>query len=134
MPFRRSKSPATADLTEEPQQKAVSERLAKLIDNSPAIRDMAVEVGIVDRHWLDQPSKRKPTIAPPTEVLRRFFERAVERHPSALTGLGLNAVQLLSWDMAFDRGIGSRDSVSTATVVFTDLEGFTSYTTKFGDD
>ena len=119
-------------------EKVVAERLAKLIDNSPAVRDMALEVGLIDRQWLDQPSKRTPTMAPPLDVLRRFFERTVERHPSALAGLGLSAVQVLSWDNAWDRGIGgigrTRDSVSAATVVFTDLEGFTSYTATHGDD
>jgi adenylate cyclase len=119
----------------DPQERALAERLAKLIDNSPAVRDLAVEVGIVDRQWLDQPSKRKPTIAPPLDVLRRFFERTVERHPSALAGLGLNAVQVLSWDTFWDRGISrSATKVTTATVVFTDLEGFTRYSSTFGDD
>src|SRR5438445_6199284 len=124
MPFRRAKQQSTpAGEVEESQQKVMSERLAKLIDNSPAVRDLAVEVGLVDRHWLDQPSKRKPKIAPPVDVLRRFFERTAEQHPSALTGLGLNAVQALSWDVLWNRGLGGRDIVSTATVVFTDLEG-----------
>lgn len=118
----------------EPQEKVLAERLAKLIDNSPAVRDLAVEVGLVDRQWLDQPSRRKPAIAPPLDVLRRFFERTVERHPSALAGLGMNAVQVLSWDTFWDRGIGRSRGVSTATVVFTDLEGFTRFTATKGDD
>src|SRR5579859_2209022 len=136
---RRKAADQAAVTADEPMpQRALSERLAKLIDTSPAVRDMALEVGLVDRQWLDQPSKRKPAIAPPLDVLRRFFERTAERHPSALSGLGLNAMQVLSWDSAWDRGISgisrTRDRVSTATVVFTDLEGFTRYTTTFGDD
>jgi len=129
---------ATADDGAGAPAPVLSSRLAKMIDASPAVRDMALEVGLVDRQWLEQPAKHKPTIAPPLDVLRRFFERTAERHPSALSGLGLNAVQVLSWDAAFDRGIGgigrSRDRVSIATVVFTDLEGFTKYTATYGDD
>jgi adenylate cyclase len=119
----------------DPEQQVLSERLARLIDRSPAVRDVAVEVGVVDREWLEQPSRRKPVIAPPLEVLRRFFERTVERYPSALGSVGLNALQLLSWDMFWDRGLGrTKDTVSTATVVFTDLEGFTRYTADNGDE
>jgi adenylate cyclase len=128
----RNADPAPDD---EPQQKVVSERLAQLIDKSPAIRDVAVEVGVVDRQWLEQPSRHKPAIAPPLEVLRRFFERTVERYPSAMASVGLNALQMLSWDLLWDRGLGrGKDRVSSATVIFTDLEGFTDYTARHGDE
>lgn len=127
---------AAADVGAEPQQRVLSERLARLIDKSPAVRDVAVEVGVIDRQWLDQPSRRQPSIAPPLEVLRRFVERTVERYPSALASVGLNALQLLSWDVFWDRGgvRGGKDTVGQATVVFTDLEGFTRYTSTHGDD
>ncbi|MDP9092302.1 MAG: adenylate/guanylate cyclase domain-containing protein [Actinomycetota bacterium] len=99
------------------------------------MRDLAVEVGVVDLAWLAEPARRKPAIAPPLEVLRRFLERTVERYPSALGSVGLNAIQVLSWDAFFDRGIGrSKDAVNTATVVFTDLEGFTRFTAQEGDE
>jgi adenylate cyclase len=122
--------------TAEPQPKAVAERLAKLIDNSPGVRDVALEVGVIDRQWLDQPSQYQPSVAPALEVMRRLMERTVERYPSALASVGLNALQLLSWDVFWDRGHkrGGRDTVSEATVVFTDLEGFTQYTSSHGDD
>jgi adenylate cyclase len=119
------------------QAAAMSGRLAALIERSPAVRDLAVEVGVVDAEWLAQPDRRKPTIAPPVEVLRRFLERTVERYPSALGSVGLNALQVLSWDLYWDRGLRggrSRDTMTVATVVFTDLEGFTSYTARFGDE
>jgi adenylate cyclase len=121
--------------TVEPTEKVLSARLARLIDRSPAVRDLAVEVGVVDVAWLAEPSRRKPAIAPPLELLRRFLERTVERYPSALGSVGLNAIQVLSWDAFFDRGMGrSKAAVSTSTVVFTDLEGFTRYTAREGDD
>lgn len=127
---------APADQSAEPQQRVLSERLARLIDKSPAVRDVALEVGVIDRQWLDQPSQHQPSIAPPLEVLRRFLERAAERYPSVLGSVGLNALQVLSWDRFWDRGVvrGRKDTVGQATVVFTDLEGFTGYTATHGDD
>lgn len=116
-------------------ERVLSQRLARLIDKSPAVRDVAVEVGVVDQAWLDQPERRKPAIAPPLEVVRRFLERTAERHPSALGSVGLKPLQVLAWDVFWDRGIGrTRDSVSAATVVFTDLEGFTRFTARNGDE
>lgn len=128
-------APAVTE-AEGPQQRALAERLAALIESNPAVRDIAVEVGVVDRRWLEEPSRFRPRIAPPLEVLRRAFERIAERHPSALAGLGLSALQVLTWDLFFDRGlpIRSRDTVGEATVVFTDLEGFTRFTAQRGDE
>jgi adenylate cyclase len=124
------------DVTDEtPEPKVVAERLARLIESNPSVRDVAVEVGLVDGAWLTNPRRRQPAIAPPMELLRRAVERAVERHPSALASLGLGAVQALSWDLFWDRGLArGRDTVSTAAVVFTDLEGFTRYTARNGDE
>ncbi|MEP7019351.1 MAG: adenylate/guanylate cyclase domain-containing protein [Pseudonocardiales bacterium] len=124
------------DANPDPQPKAVAERLARLIDNSPGVRDVALEVGVIDPHWLDQPSQHAPSVAPPLEVMRRLMERTVEKYPSALASVGLNALQLLAWDVFWDRGHkrGGRDTTSAATVVFTDLEGFTRYTSAHGDD
>jgi adenylate cyclase len=128
---RRNDSPVEDD---EPAPTVVAERLARLIDNSPAVRDAASEVGLVDRTWLLDPARRVPKVAPPVEVLRRLMERIAERHPSALANVGVSALQVLSWDLQWDRGIlGSRDAVNHATVVFTDLEGFTAFTNRHGD-
>lgn len=112
----------------------IAERLARMIESSPSVRDAASEVGLVDRAWLLDPTGRPNRVAPPVDVLRRFVERVAERHPSALANVGASALQVLSWDLQWDRGIlGSRDSVNRATVVFTDLEGFTAYTNRHGD-
>jgi len=112
----------------------LAERLAKLIDSSPSVRDAAAEVGLIDATWLKDPARRQPKVAPPVDVMRRFVERVADRHPSALANLGVSALQVLSWDLQWDRGLlGSRDTVRRASVVFTDLEGFTAYTNRHGD-
>ena len=120
----------------EPQQLAIAQRLAAMIERNPAVRDAAIDVGVIDPDWLAEPTRVPPRVAPPIDVLRRWLERVSERHPSALSGLGVSAVQLLSWDVLWNRGIGtrSRDTPNLATVVFTDIEGFTSYTSTNGDD
>jgi adenylate cyclase len=120
----------------EPQPNVVAQRLAAMIERNPAVRDAAVDVGMIDAEWLADPAHNPPRVAPPVDVMRRWLERVVERHPSALAGVGLSAVQVLSWDVLWNRGIGprSKDTTNAATVVFVDLEGFTTYTAEHGDD
>ncbi|MPY97004.1 MAG: adenylate/guanylate cyclase domain-containing protein [Actinophytocola sp.] len=109
----------------------VSERLADLLDNDPQFRDAALEVGLIDQRWLEDPAARPLSRVPPAEVMRRFLERAAERRPSVVTRLGLTTVQALS---SLTRSPKADEVPSTVTVVFTDLEGFTSYTARHGDD
>lgn len=109
----------------------VSERLAELLDHDPEFRDNALEMGVIDHHWLEDPAKRPLTRVPPVEVMRRFLERAVERRPSSLARLGLSAVQVLAAGGGLVRG---GDKQVTLSIVFTDLEGFTSFTAAHGDD
>lgn len=109
----------------------VAERLADLLDDDPEFRDSALEMGVIDRQWLEKPTERPLSTVPPIEVVRRFLERSVERRPSTLARLGLNAVQVLSAGGPLAR---SDDTQAVVTVVFTDLEGFTSYTASNGDE
>lgn len=110
---------------------AIAERLARLLRTQPDLCDTAVEVGIIDRKWLEEPGHHPVSSATTLEVVQRFLERSVEQRPSALAAIGLNAIQMLSWD-------GDRESkdglVSDMAVVFTDLEGFTRYTARAGDE
>lgn len=109
----------------------VAERLADLLEGDPEFRDSALEMGIIDPEWLEDPGQRPISRVPPIEVVRRFLERSVERRPSMLARLGLNAVQVLAAGGARTAADGTQ---SVVTVVFTDLEGFTSYTAQNGDD
>ncbi len=109
----------------------MSERLADLIDHDPEFRDSALEMGVIDHHWLEDPTRRPLSRVPPFEVMRRFLERTVERKPSSLARLGLSALQVLSAGAGL---VGSSEKPTTLTVVFTDLEGFTSFTASHGDE
>ncbi len=113
----------------------LSERLARLLADDPALLGAALEVGLVDRQWLEDPGQRPLSSVPRLEVVRRFMERAAERRPSTLAAVGLNAVQMLSWDVSWARGVDGDDATSAEmTVVFTDLEGFTPFTAEYGDE
>lgn len=110
---------------------AVAERFARFLRNRPDALDTAIEVGLIDRRWVDDPGQYPLSNATTLEVVQRFLERSSEQHPSAVAEMGLNAIQLLSWNRAGDKAEGA--PVATA-VAFTDLEGFTRYTAREGDD
>jgi adenylate cyclase len=112
-------------------RRSVSERLADLIKGDPAWAEQAADVGLVDRAWLESPSENPFRTAPPGEMVQRFLERTAEQRPSVLASMGLNALQGLSlW-----RSDPIDHAVPTSlTVMFTDLEGFTRFTSEQGDD
>ena len=47
----------------------------------------AIEIGLVDREWLESPQERPFRAAPPVEMLKRAIEKLVERRPSMLSSL-----------------------------------------------
>lgn len=111
-------------------QQTISDRLARLIRSDEEWAAQAVDVGLVDRAWLEDPSAHPARIAPPGQVLQRFLERTAEQRPSVLASLGLSAVQAMS--LAGDAASGPAPAAEV-TVVFTDMEGFTSFTATEGD-
>ncbi|HEU5149168.1 MAG TPA: adenylate/guanylate cyclase domain-containing protein [Iamia sp.] len=112
---------------------SITERLARLIRSDEEWAAQAVDVGLVDRDWLADPTANPARIAPPTQVLERFLERTAEQRPSVLANLGLSALQAMSLSRA-EVGPGEVATPTEVTVVFTDLEGFTSFTAAEGDD
>jgi class 3 adenylate cyclase len=108
------------------------ERLAELLQRDPDTLARAIELGLVRREWVERPGEEQLREVGPVEVLQRWLEGEVERRPSTITKLGLSAVQILSapaTDNDTDEGL-----VDTVTVVFTDLESFTAYTAREGDE
>ena len=120
---------ATGEATVEGLRRVLARKAARLIRSDPQEAAKAIEMGLVDRRWLERPGEGPVSTTTPAEVLERYLQRAVEQRPSRLGSLGLNAVQLLSW-----HGLSEEGDSQTVTVVFTDLEGFTAYTDKHGDD
>ncbi len=110
-------------------RRATARKAAEMIRSDPEDEATALELGLVDRRWLDDPGQGPISSSAPTDILRRFLERTVEKRPSKLSSLGLSAVQLLSQG---DHGDAS-GSVQEITVLFTDLEGFTAFTDANGD-
>jgi adenylate cyclase len=108
----------------------LTERAAALINEHPDFARGAAEVGLIDRAWLEDPANRPIRTATSLDVVQRFLERSVEQEPSLIAHMGLNAIQLLTVDAEDTGDEGSRQ---VATIVFTDLEGFTSFTAREGD-
>lgn len=114
-------------------QQSIAERLARLIRSDEEWAAQAVDVGLVDRDWLADPTANPARIAPPNQVVQRFLERTAEQRPSVLANLGLSALQAMSLARTDPSGTGT-SPVTPVTVVFTDLEGFTGFTAAEGDD
>lgn len=107
----------------------LARKAASMILHDPDAADVALEMGLVDRRWLDNPGRAPITTSRPVDVIERFLERAVEARPSRLSTLGLGAAQLLA-----SRRQPSVGRPARMTVVFTDLEGFTAFTSRQGDE
>ena len=97
----------------------------------PELLQSMVEVGVVRREWVEE-GEGPMSKAAPMEVVERLLERSVERKPSLIANLGLSTIQVLS--ASSEDGGADGAATTRMTVVFTDLEGFTRYTAKEGDD
>ncbi|HEX4174785.1 MAG TPA: adenylate/guanylate cyclase domain-containing protein [Acidimicrobiales bacterium] len=131
-PARGGKAREAGAATFAALRRATARKAAELIRSDPDDAATALEIGLVDEEWLQAPGERPISSSAPGDILRRFVERTVERHPSKLSSLGLTAVQLLS-SGDDNGGDGGKAPAKTLTVVFTDLEGFTAYTDTHGD-
>ena len=101
-----------------------------LRQRDPELLSSLTEVGVVSRDWVEG-GEGPVTTSAPMDVIERLLERSIERRPSLLANLGLSAIQVLSSPSDGDDYEGT---TSRLTVVFTDLEGFTRFTSEKGDD
>lgn len=113
-------------------RRRVGERLVDALDHrDPELLAALSEVGVVRRAWVEDPGSG-PMSAPAVDVVQRVLERTVERRPSVVASLGLSAIALLSspgGTTAVEQGGSER-----LAVMFTDLQGFTRFTSQEGDD
>ena len=112
-------------------RRTFAERMADLLSRDPDRLSAAVEMGIIRREWLEEPGSGEAVSAAPVEVVERFLQRSVEQKPSLLSSLGLTAIQGLMSNREDQAGDGLPTCVAVA---FTDLEGFTRYTSSEGDE
>ena len=112
-------------------RRRLTERAASLLKQHPEFADGAAEIGLVDKAWLDDPTGKPIRTATSLDVVQRYLERSIENEPSLIASLGLNAIQLLAMESSDDETGGHPREV---TIVFTDLEGFTRYTSRNGDE
>lgn len=110
---------------------SLNERAASLIQMHPEFAQGAAEVGLVNRAWLEDPTGNPIRTATSRDVVQRFLERSIEREPSLIAALGLNVIQMLSIEA--DNMIEG-DRPIPMSIMFTDLEGFTAFTSKEGDE
>jgi adenylate cyclase len=108
-------------------RQATARKAAELLRSDPKDADTAVEIGLVDRRWLEEGGQGPISSTSPSDMARRFLERSLEARPTKLSSLGLSVVNFLS------SGPGKSGDTKLITVVFTDLEGFTAYTEANGD-
>ena len=112
-------------------RRRLTEQAASLLKEHPEFAEGAAEVGLVDKAWLDDPTGHPIRTATSLDVVQRFLERSIEREPSLIASMGLNAIQLLSMEAESDEQSGQPHPM---TIVFTDLEGFTRFTSRSGDE
>jgi adenylate cyclase len=121
-------TPVTPRRTVDTLRRALARQAAQVIRSDPEEAATALELGIIDHRWLQDPGNQPISTSKPTEILENFLTRSVERKPSLLSTIGLSAVQILSSHRR--PGAGETQMVAVA---FTDLEGFTSFTDSYGD-
>jgi adenylate cyclase len=109
----------------------LAQRIAYLLQRDPERLEQAVEVGLIRREWLERPGEEPLSTSTPVEVVERMLERQVEKRPSLLPALGLTAIQVLSAGSPDD---GAEGVPTRLAVAFTDLEGFTRYNAREGDE
>jgi adenylate cyclase len=109
-------------------RRLLARKAAAVIRSDPEEAAAALEIGLIDRRWLDDPVNHPISSSKPTEILEHFLARSVERKPSLLSTVGLGAVQLLAAHRGPEAG-----ELKVVTVAFTDLEGFTAFTDTHGD-
>jgi adenylate cyclase len=112
-------------------RRSAASMLADALRRDPDSMARAVELGLVRREWLERPGDEHITDSTPKEVLERWLERTVEQRPSTLAALSLSTIQILSAGTDEYAGDGVADTIAVA---FTDLENFSAFTAREGDD
>lgn len=116
-------------------RRGVAQRMVEMLRaKDPNLLDTFVDSGVVSRDFVEEPDAGAPfRSAPPLAVVERLLERSIERRPSLMAAMGLSAIQLLSANED-ETDEGAPGTTARLAVAFTDLEGFTRFTERNGDD
>lgn len=129
--FRRPERPSALG---DSIKRAVAATLIREFRDHPEVAADLVEQGLIEPEYA---TADPASMDDPVAFVRDFGASLADRlrkQPSLLASLNLSALELLGQD-----AIGSSHAVATATrehltVLFSDLEGFTSFTEEHGDE
>ncbi|HUR77042.1 MAG TPA: hypothetical protein VMZ22_03765, partial [Acidimicrobiales bacterium] len=115
-------------------RRGVAQRMVETLrERDPDFLDFLVDGGVVSREFVEEPDAGAPVrTAPPRRIIERLLERSLERKPSLMATMGLSAIQLMSPND--DDEEGAVGMPARLAIAFTDLEGFTRFTERNGDE
>jgi adenylate cyclase len=115
-------------------RRGVAKKIVETLrDQNPEMLDGFMDAGLVSRDFVEDPDGGVPVRnALPLEMVERLLERSIERKPSLMAAMGLSAIQLLS--NTDDEEEGAAGSSTRLAIAFTDLEGFSRFTERNGDE
>ena len=128
-PSRAAEFQQTGAETTRRVSSALANKLRGLWERDPQRLGPAVEMGLLDRAWLEDPDHNQFRTSSPGEMIERYLERSSERLPGIFGTLSKSALALLTTDQ-----FTGEPRTEVLTIAFTDLEGFTSFTATEGDD
>ncbi len=114
-------------------KRIIAERLRAKIEAEPEHFAKAIELGVFDSDWLQDPTGRSFREMINLERVQQLLGERVKAEPSVLAQLDLSALEALGSRWSVQPGERSPHEEQRLTVVFTDLEGFTSFTSSEGD-
>jgi len=133
MARRRRKWDNASELGDSIKRAVASQMIHKFRDR-PEIIQKLVESGLIDEGFtLTDPG----SVEDPVGYLREFgtsLAQKLQDRPSSLARFDLSALELLGQDSIGTSKARAESTRDDRTVVFTDLEGFTSFTENEGDE
>lgn len=114
-------------------KRAIAAKMVSKFRSRPDVAQKLIEAGLIDEDF----ARVDPaTIEDPVAFLREFGTAIAEKvraQPSTLARFDISALELLGQDSIGTKSAVAESSRDDRVVVFTDLEGFTSFTEDEGD-
>jgi len=119
-------------------QRRIADVLLSRFRERPEVFERLVALGLAEESWLEEPPEDGAELFRPLREAGKSLGAVIREHPSVLTDLRTTALELLSGEAGVTgaerpAGLPALPRVDRA-IVFTDLEGFTSFTASEGDE